>query len=189
MADIESGAFMTKLRCTITPLPTTSLPGDSSPSPNYEFPTRTTLIIDAREMGFLSFMRDERVALVGIGLAATALISGMMTLVSVVIEDNKIDHPAPKTQYITQETEDSLQLDTLDKLLNHPSFSIREVAIKILCDRAVNDPDALHELLYGITREDYDHRLQCLKALTLLLFQTNGTGTSALKALCPPLVH
>ena len=134
-------------------------------------------------MGFLSFVRDERVALLGIGLAATALISGMMTLVSVVIEDNKIDNPAPKTQYITQETEDSLQVDTLDKLLNHPSFSIREVAIKILCDRAVNDPDALHELLYGITREDYDHRLQCLKALTLLLFQTNGMGTSTLGAL------
>ncbi|SPN97105.1 uncharacterized protein DNG_00621 [Cephalotrichum gorgonifer] len=125
-------------------------------------------------MGLLSFLRDERVALVGIGLAAGALISGMMTLVSIVIEDNKIEHPAPKTQYITQETEDSLQLDTLDKLINHPSFSIREVAIKILCDRAVNDPDALHELLYGITREDYDYRLQCLKALALLVFQTNA---------------
>lgn len=158
----------------------TSFPDDSNLGLNHEFPATATTITDAFEMGFLSLVRDERVALLGIGLAAGALISGMMTLVSIVIEDNKIDPPAPKTQYITQETEDSLQLDTLDKLLNHPSFSVREVAVKILCDRAVNDSDALHELLYGITREDYDHRLKCLKALTLLLFHTNGTCS-----LCP----
>jgi hypothetical protein len=134
-------------------------------------------------MGFLSAMRDERVALLGIGLAAGALITGMMALVSMVIEDNKIEHPAPKTQYITQETEDSLQLDTLGTLISHPSFSVREVAIKIVCDRAVNDPDALHMLLYGTTRDEYDHRLQCLKALALLLFQTAGTSPPA-----PPLL-
>lgn len=137
-------------------------------------------------MAILSFFRDERVALVGIGIAAGALVSGMMMLVSVVIEDNKIEQPAPKTQYITQETEDSLQLDTLDKLLNHPSFSIKEVAVKILCDRAVNDPDALHELLYGITREDYDHRLKCLKALALLVFQANSKHLPQKLCLYPP---
>lgn len=142
-------------------------------------------------MTFISFLRDERVALVGISLAAAALIGGMMTLVSKVIDDNKIDNPAPKTQYITQETEDSLQIDTLDKLINHPSFSIREVAIKILCERAVNDPDSLHMLLHGITWEDYDYRLQCLKALALLIFQTNGMPASSRRATLPydPRIH
>lgn len=163
---------MTKLPLASSTPSTTSFPRNLGL--DHEFASRTPAIINAPAMGFLSLVRDERAVLLGIGLAAGALISGMMTLVSIVIEDNKIDPPAPKTQYITQETEDSLQLDTLDKLLNHPSFSIREVAVKILCDRAVNDPDALHELLYGITREDYDHRLKCLKTLTLLLLQTNG---------------
>ncbi len=45
----------------------------------------------------------------------------------------------PKTQYITQETEDSLKSSTLDLLLGHYNFAIRETAVKIVCDRAVND--------------------------------------------------
>ncbi|PKS12020.1 hypothetical protein jhhlp_001316 [Lomentospora prolificans] len=133
-------------------------------------------------MGFMSFVRDDRVALVGMGLAAAALISSMMAIVTMVIEDNKIERPEPKTQYITQETEDSLQVDTLEKLINHPSYSIREVAVKILCDRAVNDSDTIHILLHGITRKDYDYRLKCLKALALLLSQTGGASPSSFKA-------
>ncbi|KEZ44341.1 Uncharacterized protein SAPIO_CDS3320 [Scedosporium apiospermum] len=129
-------------------------------------------------MGFMSFLRDDRVALIGMAIAAAALISSMMAVVSMVIEDNKIERPEPKTQYITQETEDSLQLDTLEKLINHPSYSIREVAVKILCDRAVNDADTIHILLHGITRKDYGHRLRCLKALALLLSQTGEAPTT-----------
>lgn len=131
-------------------------------------------LTNAANMGFMSFLRDDRVALIGMGVAAVALISSMMAVVTMVIEDNKIERSEPKTQYITQETEDSLQLETLEKLINHPSYSIREVAVKILCDRAVNDDDTVHILLHGITRTDYDYRLQCLKALALLLSQTGG---------------
>ncbi|CAK7199596.1 hypothetical protein SEUCBS139899_002279 [Sporothrix eucalyptigena] len=79
--------------------------------------------------------------------------------------------PMPKTQYITQDTEDSLSLATLEKLLKHYNFSIRETAAKIVCDRAINDDDVLLVLLYGITRRDYDERMKNLRALAMLTDQ------------------
>lgn len=122
----------------------------------------------------LTFARDERVLLLSIGLAAFGVVSTMMTALTLIRDDNEIPPKEPKTQYITQDTEDSLQLDTLEKLLNHPNYSIREVAIKILCDRAINDSETTTYLLYGITRPDYDQRMQCLRALALLTGQTMG---------------
>ncbi|CAK7215241.1 hypothetical protein SCUCBS95973_002415 [Sporothrix curviconia] len=79
--------------------------------------------------------------------------------------------PLPKTQYITQDTEDSLSLATLEKLLKHYNFSIRETAAKIVCDRAINDDDVLLVLLLGITRRDYDERMKNLRALAMLTDQ------------------
>ncbi|KAL3964254.1 hypothetical protein ACCO45_001258 [Purpureocillium lilacinum] len=93
----------------------------------------------------LSMARDERVILVAIGCATFGL-----------------------------ETEDALKDGTLEMLLNHPNYSIREVATKILCDRAINDPDTTDYLLYGITRPDYGERMRCLRALALLTGQTLG---------------
>ncbi|OAQ70581.1 cytoskeleton-associated protein [Pochonia chlamydosporia 170] len=121
-----------------------------------------------------SFSRDERVLLVSIGLAAFGVVSTITTVLTIIRDDNEIPPKEPKTQYITQETEDSLQLDTLEKLLTHPNYSIREVATKILCDRAINDPDTLTSLLYGITRPAYEERMRCLRALALLTGQTMG---------------
>lgn len=123
---------------------------------------------------FLSFARDERIVLVTIGLATFSIVSTMMAVLTVIRDDNEIPPAQPKTQYITQDTEDALQLDTLDKLLTHPNFSIREIAIKILCDRAMNDPETAEYLLYGITRPIYDERMKCLRALALLTAQTMG---------------
>ncbi|KAH7023331.1 hypothetical protein EDB80DRAFT_878814 [Ilyonectria destructans] len=122
----------------------------------------------------LSFSRDERVVLVSLGLATFGIVSTVFTALTIIRDDNEIPPAQPKTQYITQDTEDSLQLGTLEKLLDHPNYSIREIAIKILCDRAVNDPDTTHGLLYGITRPNYDERMQCLRALALLTGQTIG---------------
>ncbi|KAK5990377.1 hypothetical protein PT974_08644 [Cladobotryum mycophilum] len=98
----------------------------------------------------------------------------MITVLTLIRDENEIPPTEPKTQYITQDTEDALQLDTLEKLLDHPNYSIREIAIKILCDRAVNDEDTTMYLLYGITRTDYDERMKCLRALALLTGQTIG---------------
>ena len=107
----------------------------------------------------LSVVRDERVILVSLGLATFGIISTVVTALTIIRDDNEIPPPQPKTQYITQETEDSLQLETLEKLLDHPNYSIREIAIKILCDRAVNDQETTQYLLYGITRPNYDERM------------------------------
>ncbi|CAM1506536.1 Fc.00g061770.m01.CDS01 [Cosmosporella sp. VM-42] len=116
----------------------------------------------------LAFARDERVILVSLGLATFGIVSTVVTALTIIRDDNEIPPTQPKTQYITQDTEDSLQLETLEKLLDHPNYSIREVAVKILCDRAVNDPDTIKYLLFGITRPNYDERMQCLRALALL---------------------
>jgi hypothetical protein len=127
---------------------------------------------DFLDMGLLSFARDERVVLAGIGIATFGLVSIMTAVLTLIRDDNEVKIPQPKTQYITQDTEDSLQLDTLDKLIGHPNYSIREISVRILCDRAVNDPAVVQELLYGITRPDHDHRMQCLRALATLTGQT-----------------
>ncbi|KAF7559788.1 hypothetical protein G7046_g4377 [Stylonectria norvegica] len=125
----------------------------------------------------LSFARDERVILMSIGLATFGLVSTVFTALTVLRDDNEIPPTQPKTQYITQDTEDSLQLETLEKLLGHPNYSIREISIKILCDRAINDAETTHYLLFGITRPDYDERMRCLRALALLTGQTIGLST------------
>lgn len=122
-----------------------------------------------------SLARDERVILVTIGLATFSIVSTMVTVLTFIRDDNEIPPEEPKTQYITQDTEDALQLETLDKLITHPNYSIRDIATKILCDRAVNDSDTTEYLLHGITRPDYDQRMKCLRALALLTGQTIGT--------------
>lgn len=121
-----------------------------------------------------SFARDERVVLAFIGVASFGVVSTMIAMLTIIRDENEIPPAEPKTQYITQDTEDALQVDTLDKLLGHPNYSIREIAIKILCDRAINDEETTHYLLFGITRPDYDERMRCLRALALLTGQTTG---------------
>ncbi|KAG5982479.1 hypothetical protein E4U55_001850 [Claviceps digitariae] len=122
----------------------------------------------------LLFARDERVLLLSFGFAAFGIIATITTTLGLIRDRNEIPPKEPKTQYITQETEDSLELSTLEQLLQHPNYSIREVATKILCDRAINDSGALLALLYGITRPEYDERMRCLRALALLTGQTMG---------------
>ncbi|KAM4054862.1 cytoskeleton-associated protein [Hirsutella rhossiliensis] len=124
--------------------------------------------------GLAAIARDERVVLLTIGLATYGLVRSIFAGLTVIRDLNVVPPAEPKTQYITQDTEDALQLETIEKLLNHPSYSIREVATKILCDRAINDSETTTHLLYGITRPDYDERMQCLRALALLTGQTMG---------------
>ncbi|KAH7376531.1 hypothetical protein B0T11DRAFT_324417 [Plectosphaerella cucumerina] len=122
---------------------------------------------------FGRFVLDERVVLIGIGVVTFSVVSLMTQALTCVRDDNEVKPTPPKTQYITQETEDSLQLDTLDKLLAHSNYSIRDIATKILCDRAVNDPDTVQFLLINITEPEYDVRMQSLRALATLTGQTH----------------
>ncbi|KAF4123566.1 Conserved hypothetical, protein [Geosmithia morbida] len=118
--------------------------------------------------GLSSLARDERVILVGIGLATFGIVSTMMAALTIIRDDTTLPPSQPKARYITQETEDSLEVETLERLVDHPSYSIRDVSIKILCDRAINDPEVIQTLLYGVTRPDYDERMRSLRALALL---------------------
>lgn len=116
-----------------------------------------------------SVLRDERVVFTGIGFVTASLIIFAMNTWLTRWRDETIVTPnPPKTQYITQQTEDSLELKTLDTLLGHYNYAIKETAAKIICDRAANDPGLLETLLWGITRPGYDERVKNLRALAVI---------------------
>ncbi|KAI0008023.1 hypothetical protein F4779DRAFT_589128 [Xylariaceae sp. FL0662B] len=116
-------------------------------------------------MVFPSFLRDERLLTVGFGLTTVGFLFAMRTILEYYRDEAEVKPIPPKTQYITQDTEDSLKATTLESLLNHYNFAIRDTALKIVAGRAVNDGPAIHHLLWGITRKDYDERMESLRAL------------------------
>ncbi|KAL2270140.1 hypothetical protein VTJ83DRAFT_2324 [Remersonia thermophila] len=120
-------------------------------------------------MGWLlRLIRDDRVLLGYLAVNAIGWLFGVRILLRKWRDEAEIKAPQPKTQYITQDTEDALQLSTLDTLLGHYNQSIRETAAKILCDRAFNDKDTVETLLWGITRPEYDERMRYLRALAVI---------------------
>ncbi|KAI1176744.1 hypothetical protein F4777DRAFT_544999 [Nemania sp. FL0916] len=139
-------------------------------------------------MGIFSFARDERLIAVGFGLATLGCIAAMRLMLTHSRDKAEIRPPQPKTQYITQATEDSLKLSTLDTLIQHYNFAIRDTTLRIVAGRAVNDPAAIDDLLWGITRPDYDERMQSLRALTFALDDTSYRG-ALVDALKTPKGH
>ena len=120
-------------------------------------------------MGWLGrFVWDDRVLLGGLAISAVGWLFWAPVLLAEWRDDAEIKPVQPKTQYITQETEDALKLGTLDTLLDHYNQSIRETSAKIVCDRAVNDKATVDFLLWGITRKDYDERMKNLRALAII---------------------
>ncbi|KAI1345148.1 hypothetical protein F5Y15DRAFT_18642 [Xylariaceae sp. FL0016] len=116
-------------------------------------------------MGILSIIKDERLVAVSVGVVALSSLLAMRACLLHYRDEVEIKPEPPKAQYITQETEDSLKLDTLETLLNHYNFAIRDTALKIVAGRAVNDASAIDDLLWGITRENYEERLANISAL------------------------
>ncbi|KAH9883253.1 hypothetical protein F4778DRAFT_736957 [Xylariomycetidae sp. FL2044] len=116
-------------------------------------------------MTFLSFVRDERLFGISLGITAVGVVVAMRIILEHYRDDAEVKPTPPKTQFITQDTEDSLKVNTLESLLGHYNFSIRDTALKILAGRAVNEPSAIDQFLWGITREDYEERMKCLRAL------------------------
>jgi hypothetical protein len=120
-------------------------------------------------MGWLaSVFRDDRIIFGGFGIGALAMVVMVRMMLKEWLDDAEIKPVQPKTQYITQDTEDSLKPKTLDTLLGHYNYAIRETAAKIVCDRAVNDGSTIELLLWGITRPDYDERMKNLRALAVI---------------------
>jgi hypothetical protein len=72
-------------------------------------------------------------------------------------------------QYITQGTEDSLKLSTLEKLLDSHSYGIQETTARIICDRALHDGNTIDGLLWHITRADHDMREQGIRAFNRMV--------------------
>ena len=112
--------------------------------------------------------RQDRVLLGSLGLAVVSVAVIAHAALRVWHDNVEIKPVQPKTQYITQDTEDSLKLGTLETLLAHYNYAIRDTAAKIVCDRAVNDGSTMELLLWGITRLDYDERLKNLRALAVI---------------------
>lgn len=122
-----------------------------------------------RTAGWLGrLIRDDRILFGYLAINALAWLFSVRVLLKKWRDEAEIKPPQPKTQYITQETEDALKLGTLDTLLGHYNQSIRETSAKIVCDRAVNDRDTVDLLLWGITRKDYDERMKNLRALAII---------------------
>jgi hypothetical protein len=122
-----------------------------------------------RAAGWLGrLIRDDRILFGYLAINALGWLFSVRVLLKKWRDDAEIKPPQPKTQYITQETEDALKLGTLDTLLGHYNQSIRETSAKIVCDRAVNDRDTVDQLLWGITRKDYDERMKNLRALAII---------------------
>lgn len=119
-------------------------------------------------MSLLTFAHDDRMLVVALAAAVVGVVATMQTFLTGLRDAAEIKQQQPTTQYITQETEDSLKPNTLDTLLAHYNFAIREIAGKIVTDRAVNDGESIDQLLWGITRPDYDERLKCLRSLAYI---------------------
>ncbi|OIW34880.1 hypothetical protein CONLIGDRAFT_28387 [Coniochaeta ligniaria NRRL 30616] len=118
-----------------------------------------------------SIARDERVILGFFSAAAVGTVYLMHMMLKDFRDEAEIKPTQPKTQYITQETEDALKFSTLDTLLGHYNYAIRDTACKIVCDRTANDGSTLDVLLWGITRPDYDERMKNLRALAFVTDQ------------------
>ncbi|KAI1821271.1 hypothetical protein F4861DRAFT_519870 [Xylaria intraflava] len=136
-------------------------------------------------MGLFSFLRDERVVAISVGVAAVGCLAAMRAILLHSRDKAEIPPTVLKTQYITQATEDSLKLSTLNSLLQHYNFAIRDTTLRIVAGRAVNDKSAIDDLFWGITRKDYDERMKNLRALTFAL-DDNAYRASLLSALHTP---
>src|SRR5689334_14109527 len=120
-------------------------------------------------MAALSPAGQDRLLMLGIGVSAFAII-GLMRRMLIHYRDEAIIPPSEnKSQYITQDVEDSLKLDTLDKLLDSPNYCIQETTAIIICERALHDEEAINTLLWYLTRPNHDMREKAIRALTMMM--------------------
>ena len=124
---------------------------------------------------------DNRVVLASLTLASVGLLYALRFILEQHRDEAEIKPVQPKTQYITQDTEDSLKLGTLDTLLDHYNFAIRETASKILCDRAANDGSSIQSLLWGVTRPKHEERLLNLQSLAMIIDHRKPSAHSVLR--------
>ncbi|RFU32007.1 hypothetical protein B7463_g4308, partial [Scytalidium lignicola] len=120
-------------------------------------------------MAALSPAASDRLLIFGLGLTTFAVLGFMRYLLVENREAAKIKPPQNKPQYITQDVEDSLKLETLNKLLDSPNYGIQETTAIIICERALHDGVTIDTLLWYITRPDHDMREKGIRALTMMM--------------------
>lgn len=123
-------------------------------------------------MAAMSSATENKILVLGFGLTTTCAVLVLMRHMLRAYRDSvEVKKPSPKTQYITQRTEDSLKSSTLEKLIESHNYGIQETAARIVCDRALHDGATLDALLWELTRPDRDGREQAIRALYLLTEQ------------------
>ena len=120
-------------------------------------------------MAGLSPAAQDRLFFLGIGLTTCAVI-GLMRRMLIQYQQAAVIQPSEgKSQYITQDVEDSLKASTLYKLLDSPNYSIQETTSIIICERALHDGTTIDVLLHYITRPEHDIRERGVRALTMMM--------------------
>lgn len=120
-------------------------------------------------MAGLSPAAQDRLFFLGLGLTACAVI-GLMRRMLIQYQQAAVIQPSEsKSQYITQDVEDSLKSSTLYKLLDSPNYSIQETTAIIICERALHDGTTIDVLLHYITRPEHDIRERGVRALTMMM--------------------
>lgn len=120
-------------------------------------------------MAALSPAATDRLWIFGFGVTTFAVLGFMRYLLVENREAAKVQLTPNKPQYITQEVEDSLKLETLNKLLDSPNYGIQETTAIIICERALHDGVTVDTLLWYITRADHDIRETGIRALTMMM--------------------
>jgi hypothetical protein len=135
-------------------------------------------------MAVLSSGPERRLLILGFGLTTTCAVLLLMRHMLIAYRDSvEVKKPSPKTQYITQGTEDSLKSSTLEKLIESHNYGIQETAARIVVDRALHDGATLDALLWELTRPARDRREQAIRALYMLTEQRMYTRSFMIRYL------
>ncbi|KAI1005128.1 hypothetical protein K3495_g3092 [Podosphaera aphanis] len=111
---------------------------------------------------------DAKIA--GISLAVSCAVLATMRQMLIFYRNSAIIPPSVnKPQYITQEIEDSLKISTLEKLLDSPSWVIRDTTSTIITERVLHDKSSFLIILGCITRPEYDTREKGIRALNMII--------------------
>lgn len=131
-------------------------------------------------MAALTPASKDLLLVLGLGITASAVIASVKWMLLFSRDASVIGAVENKPSYITQEVEDSLKPNTLDKLLDSPNYCIQETTSIIICERALHDEAAMDSLLWHIAQPEHHLREQGIRALSMMM--------NSCKVLCQPSV-
>lgn len=120
-------------------------------------------------ISMISPTSQDRLLFLGLGITTCAVFTFVRHRLHRFREAAIIPPTENKSHFIDQKTEDSLQLETLHKLLNNPNYGIQETASIIVCERALHNEFAINTLLDEISRPEYEHREKAIRAFIMMV--------------------